>query len=792
MFTNYIKTALRNFYRNKSITFIKIIGLALGLAAIFFILIYIIQETSYNKFLKNNKLIYRIISENHIHGWNTRNITYQMRDELKNNYPEVAKATRIFNFYQTKIKHDQEIYPADNYICTDGDFFDIFQPKMLYGDITDFDNNFNQVVISKSMALKYFGKTDVINKVLTVNSFDKEFNLVIKAVFEDFPVNSTIRPDYISPIELGMQQVNKMMVSSGNEKPDISYFKTNWDIELLETYILLKNKSDYDQFGHIFKDIIKRKYDDPTERDFYLQNVTDVYLHSEQIISEEKKGDLSSIYIFSVVAFFVLIIASINYVILSTSQAISRTKEIGIRKITGANKKDLFKMIITESVIISLVAFILSFIIIEQARPIINQLLDQQIYVRVNWKFISGTLFIVLLITIVPGLYLMYYINRITPIKILNKQKIYTNQKLSLRKVLITLQFVIFLCLIVGSIGIIKQVKFAMNSDLGYSTDHKLVIPVAELVQMDKYQTVKLELLKVKGIKNISGAMWLPPSNSKMSVNYKDPKNPDESFNIEALFVDPDFIETLNLKMIEGNRFSFYGENAPGKVIINQQAKRYFKIGEEIWGNEIVGVVNDFKFHSFHEKEGPMFLVVGEHMVRNMVIDYDKTAEKSIVEKVKIKLSELYPDMQFNYSFLSDNFNDLYQNEERQAFLISIFSFLAIFIASIGLLGLTIFTTKRQTKNIAIRKVNGATVTSIIKLLISDYFKLIVIALIIATPISYYLLHEWLQNFAYKTSINWWIFALAGVIALTITILTISWYCIKAAHKNPVDSLRYE
>ncbi len=792
MIFNYIKTALRNFYRNKSITVIKIIGLALGLAAIFFILIYIIQETSYNKYLKNNKLIYRIISENHIHGWNTRNITYQMRDELKNNYPEVAKATRIFNFYQTKIKHNQEIYPADNYICTDGDFFDIFQPQMLYGDITDFDNDFNQVVISKSMALKYFGQTDVINKVLTVISFDKEFNLVIKAVFDDFPVNSTIRPNYISPIELGMQQVNKMMVSSSNEKPDISYFKTNWDIELLETYILLKNKSDHDQFGHIFKEIIKRKYDDPDERDFYLQNVTDVYLHSEKIISEEKKGDLSSIYIFSVVAFFVLIIASINYVILSTSQAISRTKEIGIRKIIGANRKELFKMIITESVIISVVAFILSFIIIEQARPIINQLLDQQIYVHVNWKFISGTLLILLLITIIPGLYLMYYINRITPIKILNNQKIYTNQKLSLRKVLITLQFVIFICLIVGSIGIIKQVKFAMNSDLGYNTDHKLVIPVAELVQMGKYQTVKQELLKVKGIKNISGAMWLPPSNSKMSVNYKDPKNPDESFNIEALFVDTDFIETLNLKMLEGNPFSFYGENASGKVIINQQAKKYFKIGDEIWKNEIVGVVNDFKFHSFHEKEGPMFLVVGKHMVRSMVINYDKTAEKSIVEKVNIKLSELYPDMQFNHSFLSDNFNDLYQNEERQAFLISIFSFLAIFIASIGLLGLTIFTTKKQTKNIAIRKVNGATVTSIIKLLVSDYFKLILIALIIATPISYYLLHEWLQNFAYQTTINWWIFALAGVIALTITILTISWYCIKAARRNPVESLRYE
>ncbi|HSH50173.1 MAG TPA: FtsX-like permease family protein, partial [Bacteroidales bacterium] len=284
----------------------------------------------------------------------------------------------------------------------------------------------------------------------------------------------------------------------------------------------------------------------------------------------------------------------------------------------------------------------------------------------------------------------------------------------------------------------------------------------------------------------------LPPSNGRMSVNMSLPDNPTEKINVEGLFVDKDFIETFDLKMAEGNSFRFYDENAQGKVIINGNARQYFELGDEVWGNEIVGVVKDFKFHSFHEQTGPMFLAVGDYMIRDMVIHYNTKDISSLIEQVKETLLEVYPQIQFNHSFLTDNFDELYKEEKIMAVLISVFSFLSIFIASLGLLGITIFTTKKQTKNIAIRKVNGATTTSIFKLFVSDYIKLIVIALIIASPLAYYLLNRWLQNFAYQTDITWWMFLFAGSLALFFTFITISWYSLKAARKNPVESLRFE
>ena len=504
------------------------------------------------------------------------------------------------------------------------------------------------------------------------------------------------------------------------------------------------------------------------------------------------KGNFKSIYIFSAVALLVLLIASINYIILSASQIVSRTKEIGVRKILGAQKKSLLKLLFTESFIVSIVAFILAFIIIEQFRPLINQFFNKQIIILFNWKMLLGTLLILGIVTLAPSVYMMYYFNKISPIDIMRKEKMYRHHKFSLKKVMLALQYIIFVGLVIGSLGIVKQLKYAMHSDLGFNSENKLVIPVAEMVQAGKYQTIKQELLKINEIDNISGAMWLPPSNSRMSVNMSLPNDPAEKINVEGLFVDKDFIETFDLKMVEGNSFRFYGENTQGKVIINEKARQYFELRNEVRGNEIVGVVKDFKFHSFHEQIEPMFLVVGDFMIRNMVIHYNTRDISSLTEQIKKGILDVYPQMQFDHSFLTDNFDELYKEEKRMAVLISVFSFLAIIIASLGLLGITIFTTKKQTKNIAIRKVNGASTASIFKFFVSDYIKLIVIALIIASPLAYYLLNQWLQNFAYQTSIAWWMFVFAGLLALFFTLITISWYSIKAARKNPVESLRYE
>ncbi|MEE4196698.1 MAG: FtsX-like permease family protein [Bacteroidales bacterium] len=793
MLIHNFKTAIRNFLRNKSITFIKILGLSLGMASIFFILIFIIQETSYNQYLENHENIYRIIQQNRVHHWETAQAPYQLRDELLASYPEIEKAARVFNFHSSSIAINQQTFPARNYICTDSDFFEIFKPRLLSGTITDFEDNPYQIAISRSTAEKFFGTTDVINKEMKILTFDEEIQVLVKAVYEDFPITSTLSPDFISPLEMAMMQINKYMMSSDNVLRAVSYFKENWELEIFTTYILYDENANPASFREISDDITARKFENPDDRAFYLQQITDVYLQSQDIMGGEVKGNLTSIYIFSAVALLVLIIASINYIILSTSQIVSRTREVGVRKILGAHKRSLLKLLFTESFIVSAVAFILAFIIIEQFRPIINHFFQKQIIILFNWEMFLGTLLILGFVAIAPAVYMMYYFNKISPVDIMRKKIMYIHRSnFSLKKIMLTLQYFIFIGLVIGSIGIVKQLRFAMHSDLGFNPENKLVIPVAEMVQAGKYQTAKQELLKINEIVNISGAMWLPPSNSRMSVSMAMPDHPEENINVEGLFVDKNFIETFDLKLVEGNSFSIYGENAEGKVIINENARQYFELGDKVWGNEIVGVVKDFNYHSLHESIGPMFLVVGDYMIRNMVLSYHTSDISSLMEKIDQKLSGVYPQAEINYSFLTENFDELYKNEKQMAILISIFSLLAIVIASLGLLGITIFTTKKQTKNIAIRKVNGASTASIFRLFMSDYVKLIFIALIIASPVTYYILHRWLQNFAYQTQLSGWMFILAGLLALFFTLITISWYSLRAARRNPVESLRYE
>ena len=796
MISNYIKTALRNFYRNKSITLIKILGLSLGLSVTFFILIFISQETSYNKVHENHDSIYRVIEENYAHNWHMNSTPFPLSTELVNNYPEVKNATRILRLSGTTIKMDNEIFNANKFICVDGDFFEIFTIEKLNGDFLDFDNDFLNIAISESAAIKYFGNIDLVNKIMSINSYGNEYDLTIKAVYKDFPVTSTIRPDFIASVNMGIKQMDKMITSTDNEVKDEEYYRNQWEFGFLETYVLLRENTNPKHINTILKKIEAKNVEDITERDYYLQSFNDIYLHSSHIRGSSPQGNLSSIYIFSAIALLVLIIACINYIILSTSQIISRSKEIGVRKIIGAGGRDLLKQILTESFIIALFAIVLSFIIIEQFRPLLNQLLEKQIFITYGWKFITGFLLVTSFIILMPGFYILYYLNRISPVSILGKEKMHGASKFNFKKILIVVQFIIFIVLVVGAVGIIKQLHFAMHSDLGFSIDNRLIISVSEQAKSGKYQTIKDELLKNPQIKNISGAMWLPPSNNRMSVNLPKPNNEDEQITMEALFVDKDFIETFNLELTEGKSFKEFGSNAEWKIIINQQAKTFLDIdnivGTKIWGGEIVGVVSDFKFHSFHEKVPPLVIIVGKRMINEMVIHYDNEFNLSLIEDIENSILDISPEIQFNYKHLKDGFETFYKEEKKQAVLISIFSLIAIFIASIGLLGLIIFTAKKQSKYIAIRKVNGASIANILKLIAGDYVKLIVIALVIAIPIAYYVLNRWLQNFAYKTNIDWWLFALAGTSAFIITMLTISWYSIKAARKNPVESLRYE
>jgi putative ABC transport system permease protein len=317
---------------------------------------------------------------------------------------------------------------------------------------------------------------------------------------------------------------------------------------------------------------------------------------------------------------------------------------------------------------------------------------------------------------------------------------------------------------------------------------------VKGLVQNGKYETLKNELLNDPSIENVSGAMWLPPSNNRMSFSHTD-TNFAEPIKTEALFVDSDFIETFGLKILKGKSLSEFTTNPDWKILVNETFARVLGsdvIGKKIWNGEVVGIVNDFRFHSVHEKIQPMMLITSNYMINEMVVNYKNPINDKLKRELIEHIKQLDEFFDAEPIVLSDRFKGLYEKEYQLVLLIGIFSFLAIFIASIGLLGITIFTTKKQTKNIAIRKVNGATALAIWRLLVHDYVRLILIALVFAVPVGYYFLNKWLQSFAYKSSIDWWIFLIAGFLAIIISLVTISWYSFKAARKNPVESLRYE
>ena len=794
MITNYIKIGLRSFNRNRSVTFIKILGLALGLAVTFFILIYVSTETSYDQHNVKKERIFRVNQESYVHGWRNPQTPYPLCDGLLNTFPEIESATRIIRINQVDLENTNQVYQKNNLISVDSSFLNMFTLNRLAGDFSSFGNKQN-VIITKTAAVNIFGASDVINKTLEMKGASGDILLNIIAVIDDFPATSTIKADLITDVELGLEEVNKRMIWSDGKERSPEFYQSNWSANFVETYVLLNQPENALNFDEKLKSLEEKYLEDTTSADYFIQNLEDIYLNSKDIhINQQEVGDIKSIIIFSAIAFLVLLIACINYIILTISQILNRKKEIGVRKILGANQSHLFQQITIESLMIVLITVPLSFILIEQLRPLLEQIMNKQIAFIYNSKFVLGFLGILMFVVFIPGFNILFFLNRISPISILRKEKPAQNNRFSIKNALIVIQFIIFITLVVLTIGIKKQIDFSTQNDLGFKPENRLVLHVADVVKNNKYSTLKNELLSDPDIESVSGAMWLPPSNSRMSYSYSDTSFV-EPLQTEALFVDKDFVETFDLKILEGMALSEFESNAEWKIVVNETFAEILGheiLGKKVWNGEVVGVVNDFRFHSVHEKIQPMMLIVAEYMVREMVVAYKNRIDNNTRLKLRSHLENHGEVSSIEPELLADRFQTLYEKEERMAILVGIFSFIAIFIASIGLLGLTIFTTKKQTKNIAIRKVNGATTMVIWRLLISDFIQLIVVALIIAIPISFYVLNRWLQNFAYKTSIDWWIFAIAGVLAISISLITISWYSLNAARKNPVDSLRYE
>lgn len=787
MFKNYFKTAWRNLMKNKFYTGINIFGLAIGLAVGIMILLWVQNELSYDSFNKNADNIYKINS--HLGSGTGAQIWSSAPAPLavfcKQSIPDVANAVRLKKRYdQLLFTNGNNKFLETNTAFVDPSFFSVFSFDLLKGNPAQPFNGDNSIVITASTAKKYFGNDDAVGKILKT---DKD-NFVVSGVLKDFPENSSINFDMLFPMSL----FAKNFGGNGTWKTiDEDLGNYQYDIYLQ----LQKNASPETVAKKISKIFNDKKGEADAGTFFTLQSLKSLHL----ITAEGNTSALQTVRIFLIIAILILIIACINYVNLSTARSMLRSKEVSMRKIIGASKYQLFIQFIIESAVLFIIASALAFLIIYLLLPLYNNISGKQLVFDLSnadvWIVIGSTI----LGTLISGsFYPALLLTSFKPLQALKGKLSIGIGTTSFRKVLVVTQFVFSVLLIIGTIVITKQLQYIKEKDLGYDKEQVFSVGLTQALH-DHFTAVRNELMKQPSILGVAASdASVIGVNGTTGDTYWDGKPQGSTFLIHTNGIDENFIPLLKMKMVAGKNFS----GAPSDslhFILNETAVKQAGIKDPIgksftlwqYKGTIIGVVKDYNYTSLKESIEPSIFYYDPPNWTMYVKTKGKDASAAIAAAQKV-WKEYDASFPFQYSFLDDQYNKLYQADERAGILIKVFAAVAILISCLGLFGLITFTAQVKTKEIGIRKVLGASVSSITNLLAKEFLLLVLIAFVIAAPLAYYFMHKWLQDFAYRINITWWMFAVAGFGALLIALLTMSFQAIKAAIANPVKSLRTE
>ncbi len=813
MIKNYLKIAWRNLLKNKVFSVINIAGLAIGLACFLLISLYVLDELSFDKFYDNADRIYRISANIRFGG---ADLNYPLSSDmmgqvLKKDYPEVEEYVRIYNSNGSRlVKKGNDFINEPNVCYADSTMFRMFNLPAITGDLKNALNEPNTVVVTEKIAKKYFGTTEnAIGKSLETND-NKQTLYKITAVIKDIPHNSHFGFDFFFSMK------------------NLDYHFGEYLSHNFHTYLLLRKGTDYHAFENKqFADYINRyllpelkqvmqinTLDDLNKSGnklvYYLTPLTRIHLYSALQYEFLPGGNIQYVYIFSAVALFILLLACINFMNLTTAKSANRAREVGIRKVLGSEKKELIAQFLTESVLMAVLSSVIAVAIAYLVLPLFNSIADKTMILQSLFSPVILPLLIALpfVVGLLAGSYPAFFLSAFKPIEVLKGKFKSGGKSGGLRGVLVVFQFTTSIILIIGTIVIYRQLHYIQTKNIGY--DKSQVLIINEAYTLDKNVTsFKEEMLKVPGVEKATVSSFLPVNSSRSDNVYSsspimDSKN---GFDMQAWQVDYDYLPTLGMQLLKGRNFSkdFGGDSAT--VIINETTAHILgyddPIGKRLYGNPennnstervpytIVGVVKNFNFESLKQTVGPlaMFLKPSTGLLSFKIQAANTT---DIVKQAENKWKLMAPGKPFSYRFLDDSFSQMYSAEQRIGKIILIFSVLAILIACLGLFGLSIFIAEQRTKEIGIRKVLGANVGGIVQLLSKDFIKLVAIAFVIAAPLAWYCMTQWLKDFAYRIDISWWIFLLAGVLAIVIAIATVSFQAIKAALMNPVKSLRTE
>ncbi len=800
MLKNYFKTAWRNAWKNKVFSVINILGLSVGLTCCILIFLFVQQELGYDQFNIHAKNIYRIASV--MQGITDKSdlavTPAPWAPMMKKDFPEIREYTRLLKDEKVLIgQSGQQHFYETQMLYADSTFFNVFTIGLEEGDVLHALEKPNSIVLTEESVRKYFGNANPIGKTLEVNSFGRNFNVEVTAIAKEIPSTSHFNFNSIVSLQtLG----------------DLS---SMWSFHMMQSYLLLNDNSSAASLekkfpGFVNKYIINNPQADG-KNDIYLQPLTDIHLRSHLTGEIGTNGDITSIYMFAGVALFILLIACFNFINLSTAKSLTRAKEVGLRKVVGADKKQLLSQFLGETTLFALIALFIAITLAWLILPLFNQLSGRVLSIDFenNYSLLLLLISLVVGVGILAGIYPAVVLSAFKPIEVLKGKFVKSSNGVLFRKVLVTLQFAVSIALIASTILVSNQLDFLKNKQLGFDKEDLVLLTLPRDSDSARLVSFKNSLLNDKDILSVAASSSVP--SDRIPVNLMNDGNTDlsKAVSMQMLFTDDAFIQTMKMQVVAGRDFNkdMPTDKTEG-FIINEEAAKTFgwqnaaqAIGKTIqWVNpntiiksgKVIGVVKDFNITPLKSTVQPLVMHYLPQRFQYLYIRFNQTNAAAVLATIQKQFNQFYAKQSFEYSFLDDTLNNLYVSEQKLSTIFSYFSFLAIFITCLGVLGLSFYSIQQRIKEIGIRKVLGASVSSITGELLKEFVKPVIIAALIATPLAWYAMTKWLEGFAYHIQINWMVFLLTTLMVLFLAILTMSVQTIKAAIANPVKSLRTE
>lgn len=789
MITNYLKTALRFLKHNKVFAAINIAGLSVALAASFIILLYVINELSYDTCHKSRKNVYRVLNYYKEFKQVMAGTPYLLASTLKDEYPRVTKACTV-RPVRLVFKIREESVPVGPVMAASPDIFDIFTIPLVEGVPGQILlEEKNSVVLSRELAERFFPGESAVGKEIEGVINNNEVLFTVKGVFEDIPVNSILKSQCF---------VNSWWTLAPiNETFKVSNADINWTFDFWNTWILLADGTDPVEFEKQFRAFEKKFISEDPHVEYSLQNLSKVYLDSENVANTGLKGNSKNVKLFLLIAFLIVLVAAMNYIILATAVSSSRGREIGIRKTFGAYDNNIRRQLLSESVVLVLLVLPVALLLARFALPAAGKLFQTNLKILQSniWIYVIVYLGVTILIGFISGLYTSSYLSRLEVMNILKNPVQTGNRRQFVRSALMVLQLVIFCTFISSTLIIRSQYNYALNRNPGHYTKDVLLVELGR--DFKGYSSYINSLKTDPNIIMAAGVITGLPMQGSMSSMHNHFRNPETKIKVEGLAVDYNFIKAMGIPVLKGREFSEeFGSDLTGSVILNETAVKELgitdPIGQKLGQSIIIGVVKDFNLHSIHTDIPPLQINMTDRYIQQVVVHYRPGTMNAVLPFIEAEWKKAAPDRPFRFSTIESLIASQYSSEKNLSTIVSIFALFTLLIATFGLFGLVLFVSKSRTKEIGIKKVFGSSGQAIVLSFLRSNLILVLISSIISIPVTIYFMNRWLSNFSFKTAISPWVFIVSFVVSALVVIATVFFHSYKASQINPVDALRFE